>query len=324
MARRKRGRTARPADARAIGEAISYPGIDPRQWVSYGVVDAGEPVAFDPDYGPLVAVTLKPSEVEVTARVAMTIAGNGEGEFFPFVEGDEVLVALPGGSERADVAIIGRMSNARSKFPAGPVAGQDPSTNAFAFKRTRTPFVQEAAGPVMLRQASSEAFLSIDEKGTVTIRDGQAAGLQLSPDVFGYQNGDARFLLQLDLTGGRFTLQVDDALLVLASSSASPEASTVTVPGVLAVSTYANPAAEHALSLEAWANIMVALGLVMTPPVTAAQIAAAITAASETPLVGVVGTAIVAAFAKATQKPPAVPAFGQLKPGVGSPGLLIG
>src|SRR5690606_24717279 len=129
-------------------------------------------VVFDEEEGePLVRVLLEPTKVPVTCRVGSMCAGNGEGEWSPFVEGDEVMVLIPEGDERSGCVIICRLNNSIDRFPMDSVAGQDPTTNSFAFQRRRTPFIQEFAGPLFLRTALSEAFISIDSAGAVTIRD---------------------------------------------------------------------------------------------------------------------------------------------------------
>src|SRR5512142_901340 len=319
----------RPPDQRTAAEALSHPGIDPRVWFSYGLVAQDSPYEFDPDYGPLIAVELQPSGVLVNARVGMQVAGDGEGEYHPFVEGDEVAVLLEQGNERGNCLIVARCSNSRAPFPSGSVGGQDPTKNTFGFSRRRTPFIQEYAGPIMLRQATSGGFLSLDKKGVITLRDGQKAALQMSPDLFGYQSGDAKFLLQLDLTGGRFTLQIDDSILTLSSGSASPQTNALAVPGPFSLGTLANPAIEHVLTTESFCNfltfILQAVGAVAVPPfvVTPVQVAAATATAlaKVAPQNPALGALLVSTFGSGGQKPPGVPGLGQVFPGIGCQGF---
>lgn len=334
----------RPLDMSALADAMARPGNDPRQWVSFGLVDE-VPVDFDKDHGPLVSVILKPSEIEVTCRVSMQVGGNGEGEYYPFVEGDEVLVAVPGGNERGGCVIIGRLSNQRTPFPQTSVAGQDPSTNAFGFRRTKAPFITEADGPVMTRQAKSGAFLSLDEAGTVTLANGEKSALQLSADALTIQSGDGKSILQLDVTGGRATLQSGDAVLTLASSTAVPGTSSIVAPNVLQFSTAGAPPAEHVITTEAVVNLVSgifnALGVVLTglgaTPLTGAILGAlyedpafSIALATAIPLIAqrtqnpLVAAALVVAFNGVTSKPVPVPGLGQTSPGIGCTGLLAG
>jgi hypothetical protein len=324
---------------------MSFPGIDPRTWVSYGIVDAATPVDFDDDYGPLVSVELQPTGVPVYCRVSSSIAGDGEGEYHPFVGGDEVLVLLPQGRPDADPVIVGRMNNSRQKWPSS-VGGQDATKNTFGFKRSRTPRVEELAGAILMRQAPSGAFLSIDTAGIVTLRDSAGSALQISPDVFGFQGADAKHVFQIDMTGDRAMLQVSDARFILAGAKATPFGSSLTVPDLLSILTLKNPAAEHVTTAEATANIIAqvfnVLGLALValgaPPLTGASLGALLvdpvfsttvlalgmTAAGAAPLNPAVSAAIAGAFAAATQKPPPAPGIGQAKPGIGCAGFLAG
>jgi len=266
-------------DQATAGDAFAAPGMDTRQWISMGTVDAekfvdGEkvdPVVFDDDFGPLVNVTLQPSGLPARCRVAIGATGacgNGESEYSPFVGGDEVVVAVPEGFESTGCVIIGRLNNGLDKFPAESVAGQDPTRNRFAFRRRRTPFVEEFATTWMTRVASHGGFFLISESGTVTIRDGSKGALQMGPDIFGYVEGGREVgseatpsptaLFQLDLTNRRVILQMDDAQLMLSSSSASassgdppPGDAALNIPGGLSLAFGNNQPAEHVATIEA-------------------------------------------------------------------------
>lgn len=322
MAKRRR-LPGRPPDLSSIGEGLARPGMDPRLWNSFATVAYGaDPVTFDPERGPLVRVVLHPSEVEVTCRVLQSISGNGEGDWYPFVSGDEVLVAIPEGNARAGCVIIGRLPNSVDRFPSQPVAGQDPTKNACAFRKQIAPQILECDGPIVARHAPTGALAAIDQVGAVTLRDGNKNAVQLSADAISVQSGDGKFLLQW--AGARLTVQVGDAIFVLSSSDASPEVSALVAPGPISISAAAQPAAEHVATTEAVASILVQLGIVATVPWTSVQVAAAIQAAAATGLDPIVATAIVGAFAAATQKPAAVPGLGQVRPGIGCSGLAAG
>ncbi len=341
--RRRASAGRRPLDQRTAAEAFAYPGIDPRSWLTFALVDQDDPIDFDPEYGPLISCTAQPGGNPLRCQLGMQVAGDGEGEFHPFVAGDTVIVALVGGNERTAV-ILARMPNARAPFPPN-VAGQDTSKNAFGFVRRRTPFVQEQVGPWMVRDAKTEAFLSIDIKGNVTLRDGSKGALQLSPDAFGYQSGDASGILQLDLTGKHFVAQIGDARILLSATGASPDASAITVPGQLTIGTAATPAAEHVATTEGVVNLIVqvinalgvvlnalppgplttaALGAILIQPAFAATAALGIVAAGAMPLLPPLSVAIAAALASGGTKPPGAPGLGQVAPGVGCANLLAG
>lgn len=338
----------------AAAFAESAPGGQ-REWFSYGTVrgrqgDDADPCVEWVDDQPLVSVLLHPSLVECRARVAMDVAGDGEASWHPFVPGDEVVCALPDGDPRGGVVILGKLTNAIDKFPAGSVAGQDPRKNAFSFRRSRTPHVEEFAGPVMLRSASTGGFISIDDAGMLTLRGGNpgdpeaktaAPGFQMGPDAVGFQTDDAKFALQLNKTEGVFLVLADDAVLSLASSSSS-KPSMIGVPGALAIGTAGNPTLEHVATTESVANLLfygftslaAAFSAAGAAPQTGLTIATIIEgwltaglpliipAAAGGPLPAQILTAIITAFAAATQKPNSV--AGQASPGIGCPGLLVG
>jgi len=324
-------KVVRPLDSATAAAGMARPGIDPRQWISYGIVHATDPkdvVTFDEEYGqPLVCVTLQPSDHAVHCRVASTVAGNGEGEYHPFVKGDEVLVAIPQGIEAAGPVIIGRLNNAFDKFPMDSVAGQDPTTNTFAFRRRRTPFIEELSGPIMLRSAPTGAFLSIDLNGVVTLRDGEKNAFQVSADVFGYVSGDGTAVLQMSLTGQQFIMQMGSAYMQLSHKSADPN--TILVPGTFVLGSSGNTPAEHVATAESVVMMFKSfLTLFGTPlgiigPALDAALASIVSATTaglaDTPLTA---AAIVASFATAMQKPPAAPI--QLMPGLGCAGFLVG
>jgi len=346
----QRRRSNRAMDARTMGETFSFPGIDPRQWFSYGVVDDmtdddPEPsVVFDEEYGPLVKVTLHPSMTPANCRVAGSVAGNGEGEYHPFVAGDEVLVLIPEGNEKGDCVIIGRMNNAIDKFPSDSVAGQDPTTNTFGFKRCRTPVVHEYAGPYTLRSALTGALLAFDETGSLTVRDGEGSGFQIGPDAIGLLSSDGKFLIQLDLTGKHALIQADDAIISISGTGANPEQNMIAVPGPIAIGASGNAPGEHAISTEAAAHMMqwvlqlvgAAIGLANPGPITGATLATqlaipattpsfagAMASAAGAPIAPPVLAAIVAAFLAQPQKTVAPPT-GQPIPGIGCSGTFIG
>jgi hypothetical protein len=290
-----------------------------------------EPVIFDEEEGqPFVQVVLEPSKVPALCRVSSTCAGNGEGEWNPFLAGDEVVVLIPEGREDSGCVIVGRLNNQLDKFPMESVAGQDPTTNAFAMRRRRTPFVEEVAGPILFRSALNEGFISLDEGGVFTVRGTDGVSMQMGPDAFQFQGPQSpvespEYILQMDMQGEHFLVQIKDAILSLGSSTSDPEQNTLTVPGPLTIGTLANPTAEHVVTTEALGNILVQLGLAATSPWTSAQVAAAILAATTTPVTPDVAAEIAASFAAATQKPLVDPATNvQLQPGIGCPGLVVG
>lgn len=314
-----------PFDAALSAEAFARPGGDTRQWFSFATVDRETPnqpsVRFTKEYGPLVSVTLQPSGVPVVARVAGSVAGNGEAEWFPFLEGDEVLVALGDGDER-NCVIVGRMNQEIDQFPER-VAGMDSTKNNFAFRRIRTPYVLETASSYLVRSSATGAFFGIDAQGSVTVSNGDSAFLALRADFLGMQSGDGAVLMQIDVSRSAVVLEGGGARLTVGATSTFYSA------GTLELGTSGNQAAEHATSVEALAQVLTAFCMAVSavgPVVFFAGTASQSTASAAVGLVlnaaallnldPVLTAAIVNAL-RATKTAGTVP-------GVGCPGLLVG
>jgi len=217
-----------PDDTSTTADLHSHPGADTRQWGTWGTVMAdpknpdqasvrftksdGTPLSS----GVLVDVVLQPSAIPVQCHVLGQVAGDGEADYYPFAAGDAVFVLVPEGDERAGCAIVGRGTN---KFDAWPksVAGADPTTNKFGFRRMRTPYIIETAASYLIRSAATGAQIGIDATGQVVVGDATGSSLFFSPDVASFQLKDGTAGLQLDahelsakLLAGGSILKVDD------------------------------------------------------------------------------------------------------------------
>lgn len=248
------------------------PGNDTRQWVSYAIVDNSteeiKNVEFT-DMGPLVNVTLQPSGVPIRCRVGMDIGGKGEGEYCPFMDGDEVLVAIVEGDERAGGVIIKRMSNTIDTFPKA-VGGQDIENNSVGFMRTRVPYVFEFAGGALFRSAGTGASIIIGPSGDITIQDGSSAFCRVGVDFIGMQTGDAKVSIQ----GGSLDNGVTTALAVdLTAGSAkatfSEEGFQFNSPKSIAMSASGFPANHHVATSEAMLNFFTQFLTYMVTTLTA-------------------------------------------------------
>jgi hypothetical protein len=205
-------------------EAFKRPGIDPRQWVSYGIVEQGTPdappIRFKDDngnpspYGPMVDVRLQPSGIAVPCRVAYGVSGVGEGEWYPFVGGDEVIVLIPEGDERAGCVIIGRLNQEIDTWPI-VVAGQDSTKNTFGFKRMQTPYIVETAASYLVRSALTGSQIGIDQEGKVIVNDGDKNSMTLGPDSLGFSSGDQETFVTLFPGTKQVFLGADSASFLL-------------------------------------------------------------------------------------------------------------
>ncbi len=350
----------RSTDQSTMAQAFAGPGMDTRIWASWATVDApdetGEQaVVFDQEDGQIyVACTLQPSMIPVNARVGMLFAGAGEAAWFPLLAGDEVFVILPEGDPRAGALIVSRANNAYDPFPFDSVAGVDPTMNSLAVLRTRPAVTIESGATVMLRSAAAGAFFRLDAKGGITSRDGSTGVLQQSADLWGYQSGPGDAFHQFDLNAQRYSWQIGSANATFCGDGADVATqgrSIVKLPGPCTLAMGGldqNNAVEHAASTESVVNLLVqVLALVganiavanpgpltgaalapllnaLTTPTVQAAIVAAIQAAAVQPQASSIAAALFAALATPTAKPAGVPGFGQLQPGLGSQGLVIG
>lgn len=308
-------------DHAGLREVVKGPGADTRQWMAHGTVvigtEAQHPVRFDADdgtplpHGVLVDVKLQPSGIEVPCRVANDCAGAGEGEFHPFVDGDEVLVAIPGGDERGGCVIVKRMNQSLDTFPR-LVAGMDVTQNTVAFKRTRAPYALESGTAIVLRVASNGAGLTLDPTGQVFLVSGDGSGLVMTPDACSFQLKDLAAGFQLDASKKQATVIAGGSTLVV-----DDQDSEFQTAGTLKVTTAGNGAAEHVTTVEAVLGILNAIGQTIAGPITGGGLVAAlptiVAAASVAPLPALLSAAIGLAFSK-----PKVAGT----PNVGCPGFL--
>lgn len=317
-------------DTAVLHEAAGGHGHD-RQWIAFGTVRPDtsnasadqRSVAFKDANGnvlpwPTVQVELHPSGEVASCRVANSCAGVGEGEWDPFVAGDEVIVAIPEGDERAGCTIIGRLNQTKDVFPTS-VAGQDPTTNTFAFKRIRAPYILESATSLLFRQGTTNSFISIDQTGNVTIAEGSANGfLHVGADFLALQTGDNSTLLQLDPTKKQVLLQADTMQMILDAANAQ-----IMTKGKLSIAVSGAAASGHAVTIEQVCVLLSAcLALVNTAYAATASSATAlalVTSAIPTAATLPLGT-MSAALLLALQTPPDNTGTA---PGVGRAGLLI-
>lgn len=205
-------------DHALFGEAFARPGMDPRQWVSYATVDRATPsqpsVSFGGPYGPMVNVTLQPSGISCPARCSSFVAGAAEGEWYPFVEGDEVVCLIPEGDTRGGVVIVGRCNQELDEWPT-VVGGVDATQNKIGFRRMRAPYVVEVAASYLIRSVLTGAQLGISPEGNVIIADGNGGSLVLGTDALGLANEEGDAFVNLFPAAKQVYLGADTATFLL-------------------------------------------------------------------------------------------------------------
>jgi hypothetical protein len=320
-------------DHSTLGEAFSRPGMDTRQWISYGIVndevaDGPHSTHFDDEdgaplgVGPIIAVTLQPSNIVVACRVASGVAGNGEAEWFPFQAKDEVLVAIPEGDERAGCVIIGRLPNSFDVWPR-TVAGQDATQGTFGFRRMRTPFIVETAASYLVRSATTGAQFGIDQTGQFILNDGDGSRFFFGADALGLSSADGTTSIQVLVADKQIAMTAGASTSLLLGADVSQFLST----GILLLGTSGAQPNGHAVTVEQMIVFVDALlkALCVAQPAAwvGATLAPLIPAALNAAIpVGAVGSIApyLAALTAAISIPP--DPTGQI-PGLGRAGLLL-
>lgn len=295
----------RGTDQKRMGQAFASPGQDTRTWVAYGLVDKdtkdAKAIQFKDDsgttspYGPLVSVTLQPSGISLPCRVGYHVAGGGEGEWFPFVEGDEVLVVVPEGNERAGAVIVARLNNEIDEWPA-VVGGQDASKNTFGFRRMRTPFVVETGASYLIRSAKTGSQIGIDPNGNVIINDGDKGSLLIGPEALSLSSGDGTTFVTVLPPSSEVYLGADTATFLL-----NPTETKFISTGDISFATAGGSPLGHGISAEqVVAFVMNVLAQLATTssftagPLASAAYGAAPPASCQTAIASVVGPALAA------------------------------
>lgn len=254
-------------DQETARRGFAGPGQDTRQWLSVGTVkldteearslrfnDAeGNPLPF-----PVVDVTLQPSAIDVTCRIANDVAGDGEGDWHPIVGGDEVLVAIPEGDESGWPIVVKRLSNAIDAWPR-TVAGMDATKNTFAFRRVRTPYVFETAHAYLVRNAATGSQIALDEKGQFLVNDGDGARIFLGADAVGFSSADGDTTVQVQVASNQLLLQAAGTTQLTMAADGSQ----FLTQGTLAVATGGLGATGHAITLEQVSNLIANFVIVM-------------------------------------------------------------
>lgn len=215
-------------DVRRLGAAVSFPGIDPRSWVSLAVVTA---VNLDAKSGPMIDATLLPSLTPITARVGAEGAVGGCGVWWPITVDDEVLVGVPEGESAHGPVVLRRLWSQADPPPALAVA--NPLDVLIQAPKGRTLRVVCSGG--------GEVLLQTDGKATVDSPDvrlgGEAASHAL---IFGDDFGSAE--------GAFGTLLASIASALGTITSGAPAGGTPAASAITAAATAYRMAVQSVLS----------------------------------------------------------------------------
>lgn len=222
--------------------------------IVHGTVESDTPgapaVTFNSKCGPLVSVRLHPSDRTVRCRVASHVAGAGEGEWYPFVGGDEVIVGIAEGNTRAGCTILGRLGNGLDTFPT-MVSGQDPTTNGFGFRRMIAPYAVEVGAGVILTQSVTGAQVALDDSGNWVLADASGNSFVMNASGLVWQTSDGAASVQINPSTDQVTIAAKSTSMLFDAA-----ASKFLTGGTLSLGTSGVSPAQHAITLEQVMNLM--------------------------------------------------------------------
>lgn len=308
------------------------PGTDTRQWLSYGIVDAeagdAHTVTFDDDDGAplpegmLVSVTLQPSGISLPCRVASATAGAGEFEYSVMGPGDEVIVAIPEGDERAGGIILGKLANSKDAMPR-TVAGIDVTKNSVSYKRLKTTYILETASTYMVRSALTGASIAIDATGNILLADGEGNNFSLNQSILSFGDSTGAAVVQINPHTLAVALMADTTSLELTADE-----STFLSTGTLKIGTAGLPPLGHGVTAEQVAalveGLLLKIGAASPGPLTGATLAAAAASILPAAIAALGDTRPLPSTSAAVQSALAVPPDPTATlPGFGRAGLLF-
>jgi hypothetical protein len=167
-------------DFQKLARAVGGPGIDPRTWVSYGIVcmisKDGQPNFTDPKAifvapdGVWADVLLVPSGTPVTARVQLGVGGALAQINSPIRPGDQVLVILPEGLMSDVLLIVAILNNQAAQL------GLD-DTNKPQFKNDRLSVYVDGIPVEMRTKSGATVRMEVDGEVSVVPASGKFAKL---------------------------------------------------------------------------------------------------------------------------------------------------
>jgi len=150
-------------DPQRLARALSYPGIDPRVWVSQAIVISPTPV-IEPTEGVFVDVLLLPAMLPATARLAALYAGPSFGLYSPVEENDEVTVFAPSGDPDEGLILLPRAWSPSDPPPAE--ASRAPQDVLLVMKENQNVrLITKGTGKVILGdEGANKAVARVDDE----------------------------------------------------------------------------------------------------------------------------------------------------------------
>jgi hypothetical protein len=217
-------------DAKRVGKAVSFPGIDPRTWVATARVETDpDSLRWHPELGWVVDVAIYGGDLQgttdVVCRVTTPLGGPGAGVFMPPQLDAEALIAFPSGDPEMNPVLVGWLNSqgenaAPTEVNGLPIDGSaDSSTPAsvspFDTEISVSPHgMRSQRDGLEHRQAAQHILAGDDSKDAVLLGSEDAKHPFVKGDALGEQ------LVQLIDPMVAILVKVGAALSVLDSSVA--------------------------------------------------------------------------------------------------------
>lgn len=95
----------RASQMRDVAKSLSYPGIDPREWIKLGLVTDVSVT----DEGVFLEVEVQPEGWACRAKLLSIFAGAGWGAYYPVQVGDQTVVIFPDGHPQGQCLALGTL-----------------------------------------------------------------------------------------------------------------------------------------------------------------------------------------------------------------------
>jgi hypothetical protein len=162
---------SRRFDASALSEIASRPGIDPRVWLTEGVITE---LGHDPAHGQFADIQPMPTGSTFTAYLGQAYAGADFGAHFPAKVGDTVLVAIPHGDTGNAPWVIARRWDASDNPPVEVGEGDEPTANVVikVEKGQKLQVIVDGAGEVQIESRGTGDVSITTARGDVIVKTG--------------------------------------------------------------------------------------------------------------------------------------------------------
>ena len=163
----------------SLAASASYPGVDPRVWLTLATVTE---VGYVPLQGVFVDVTYAPLGEKMTAYVGLPYAGDGFGAWYPLEVNDVVLVAVPHGDDGHGPVVVARLWSGSAPPPSPDdldwlpnAAALEPPTDVVIRMKPGVAYKLRGSGADIDIRVEGTGDVVIENRGTGKVKLGLAA-----------------------------------------------------------------------------------------------------------------------------------------------------